>query len=192
MSHALLDSADSILIVIDAQDSFLEKLSPANHTRLLNNICWLIQVARWQQIPLIVTAEEHDQFPVAQQVHESLPANTPIFNKLIFGLADQPNIMEAVQQTGRKTAVLIGLETDVCVLHSALGLLERGYRVAVITDATGTPTPNHELAIERLRQAGVLILNMKGIFYEWLRDVATVIRFHEEMPQMRKLASIIL
>ena len=189
---SLINSADSVLIVIDVQDVFLDKLPEAHHQKLLNNICWLIEVAQWCKVPLIVTAEEMPVFPVAGAVLGLISAETPIYNKLTFGLAHQPNILAAVEQTGRKTAILIGLETDVCVLHSAIGLLEQGYRVAVVTDATGTPAPNHALAIERMSQIGVLILNMKGLFYEWLRDVQTVTRFHNEMPHMRERAQIIL
>lgn len=57
----------------------------------------------------------------------------------MFGLAGQPDILEAVQRTGRRTAILIGLETDVCITHSALGLLDRGHRVAVVEDAVARP-----------------------------------------------------
>ncbi|MGB1251371.1 MAG: isochorismatase family protein [Candidatus Promineifilaceae bacterium] len=184
-SYALIDPHDSLLIVIDVQTVFLDKLPQTDSDRLLNKICWLINVANWCEIPLVVTAEEHDQFPVAQQVSNTLPENTPIFNKLTFGLTDQADILAAVAQTGRKTAILVGLETDVCVMHSALGLLEHGYRVAVVTDAVGTPAPNGAIGIGRIQQAGGLIVNTKGVFYEWLRDVETVSRFHQELPHMR-------
>ena len=70
------------------------------------------------------------------------------------------------------TTVLVGLETDVCVAQSALGLAAAGYRVAVIDDACGSPAPNHAAGLRRLRDAGVVVTNTKGIFYEWVRDLA--------------------
>jgi nicotinamidase-related amidase len=97
-----------------------------------------------------------------------------------------------VQQTGRKTAVLIGLETDVCVLHSAIGLLEKGYRVAVIADATGSPVPGHEMGLDRMQRAGVVVVNMKGLFYEWLRTIDAIHRFHREHPEMREESGVVL
>jgi nicotinamidase-related amidase len=100
--------------------------------------------------------------------------------------------LAAVDKTGRKTAVLIGLETDVCVMHSAIGLLEHGYRVVVIADATGTPDPGQEVGLTRMRNAGAVIMNMKGLFYEWLRTVEAVSRFHKELPDMRGQAGIVL
>ena len=88
-----------------------------------------------------------------------------------FGLAADPEIMTAVQNTGRKTAVLVGLETDVCVAQSALGLLQKGYRVVVPADAVESPGPCQVAGLERMRSAGVIISSVKGTFYEWMRTV---------------------
>jgi nicotinamidase-related amidase len=190
--HSLLEADDCVLVVIDVQDAFLDKLPAQQGSSLLANIVWLIRLAQWRQIPLLVTAEEAASQPVAATLLQHLPANTPIHDKHVFGLADQTNLLETLQHTGRKTMVLIGLETDVCVMHSALGLLEHGFRVAVIHDAVGTPAPGQELGLRRMEHAGVIVTNIKGLFYEWLRSVETINRFHNEMPDMRELAGITL
>ncbi len=191
-SYALLDADDSVLVVIDVQDAFLGKLPGRDSEQLLNNVCWLIKLAQWRQIPLVITAEEFHKQPLADKLVQTLPASTRVFDKVIFGLAQQPDILAAVEQTGRKTAVLVGLETDVCVMHSAIGLLEHGYRVAVVADATGTPAPGQDIGLNRMQSAGTIIVNRKGVFYEWLRTVEEVIRFHQELPDMRGLAGVIL
>ncbi len=113
ISHSLLEADGSVLIVIDIQDAFLDKLPVLESDRLLSRACWLIAVAQWRQIPVVVTAEEIHKQPLAPKIVQSLPANAPIFDKATFGLAHQPNILSAIEQTGRKTSVLIGLETDV-------------------------------------------------------------------------------
>jgi nicotinamidase-related amidase len=190
--YALLDAGDSVLMAIDVQDAFLAKLPLETSSRLLNRLCWLVQVAVWKRVPLIVTAEEKDVQPLARQLEEILPDGVAVLEKGSFGLAEQANILSVVEDTRRRTAVLCGLETDVCVMHSALGLLVRGYRVAVVADATGTPEPGHTLGIERVRAAGGIITNVKGVFYEWLRTVVEVQRFHKEMPAMRDMAGFTL
>lgn len=191
-SYSLLDADDSILVVIDVQDDFLNKLPHQESERLLNTVCWLIKLAQWKQIPLIVTAEEVQEQPLAAELTEALPDNTTIFDKQSFGLAHQPDILAAVEDIGRKTAVIIGLETDVCVMHSAIGLLEKGYRVAVVTDAVSTPAPGQKIGLDRMQSAGVIIVNMKSLFYEWLRTIEMVNRFHKERPHMRALSGIVL
>ena len=187
----LIDAADSVLCVIDVQDVFLDKI-PQKRQRVLNNVCWLIEAARWLEIPLVVMGEEVDRQPLAEELIEKLPPHQPVFNKLVFGLAGQADILQAVRETARQTAVLVGLETDVCVLHSALGLQAEGYRVVVVADAVGTPAPHHQVGLERMRQAGVTITDVKGLFYEWMRTVAQVDRFHQALPHMREAAGIVL
>lgn len=189
-SYSLIASDDSILIAVDIQDAFLDKLPRVDGKLLLNRACWLAGVAQWLKMPIVVTAEELVAQPVAPRFLQSLPANTTVFDKPIFGLADEPTIANAVAQTGRKTAVLIGLETDVCVAQSALGLMEQGYHVAVVTDATGSPAPGHEIGLNRMRQAGVIILSTKSLFYEWMRTVERVHAFFRDCPQMREVEGI--
>jgi len=171
-TSSLLEVNDSLLIVIDIQPSFVKKENPAENNPLLQRMCWVIKVANWLNIPLIVTAEDilHSGH-IAEEVAQVLPPHTKIYNKVIFGLAAQNDILEAVQQTNRKTAVLIGYETDVCVAHSALGLLDLGYKVAVVADATGSPGNNHQIGLERIRGAGGIIVSTKSLYYEWIRMV---------------------
>jgi len=191
-TYSLLESDDSVLIVIDVQDIFLDKLPQADSGELVNKICWLFRLAQWLQIPKIVTAEQYQKQPLAPELVKLLSDSMPVFDKSAFGLADQADILKAVEQTERKTAVLVGLETDVCVMHSALGLLDRGYRVAVVADAVRTPAPGQEIGFGRMRSAGVIVVNMKNLFYEWLRAIDAVIRFHDENPDMKEAAQTVL
>ncbi len=175
---ALLDVNDSLLIAIDIQPHFVEKAAKDGDSSLLQRMCWVIKVANWLNIPLIVTAEDMPHTGnVCEEVVQLLPPGTKIHNKMIFGLAAQSDILEAVQQTRRKTAILIGYETDVCVAHSALGLVDLGYRVAVVADATGSPGGAHQIGLERIRGAGGIIVSAKSLYYEWVRTVEKASEF---------------
>ena len=170
---SLLEVEDSLLIAIDIQPSFVKKENEQAENPLLQRMCWVIKVADWLSIPLVVTAEDIDHTgDICKEVTELLPPKTKIHNKLIFGLAAQGNILEAVERTGRKTAVLIGYETDVCVTHSALGLIDLGYRVAVVSDATGSPGNAQRIGLDRIRAGGGIIVSAKSLYYEWIRTVA--------------------
>lgn len=178
---ALLDVQDSSLIVIDVQDFFLRKLDDSIANRVVKRIRWLVQVAGSFKIPIIVTAEDiESNGPTTAPIRDVLPRDAADLNKVIFGLAGQPNILQKVQATGRKTAILVGLETDVCVQHSAFGLAELGYTVAVVVDATASPENGHQIGIERMRSAGIALVSCKSLFYEWTRDLATTHRIVRE------------
>ena len=160
----------------DVQESFIGKLPLDWREPLVERMAFLMKVAAALEIPMLATAEDMDHDgPLVPALVEQLPASAPqVFNKMIFGLASQPEILHAVEATGRDTVVLVGLETDVCIAQSALGLQQRGYRVVVVTDATASPPPHHEHGLARLRQAGVTLTSTKGLHYEWMADLATL------------------
>jgi nicotinamidase-related amidase len=177
-NSSLIDVNDSLLIAIDIQPHFVRKENQQENNPLLQRMCWVIKVANWLNIPLVITAEDIQHTgTVCQEVALLLPPSTKIFDKMIFGLAAQHDILEAIQSTDRKTAVLIGYETDVCIAHSALGLIDLGYRVAVVADGTGSPGNAQQIGLERIRGAGGIIVSAKSLYYEWIRTVEKSIEY---------------
>lgn len=173
-TRGLLDRGQSCLVVIDVQQYFLDKLPPDQRQPLVDRIAWLMAVACLLDIPIVATAEDIAQDgPLVPAVMAELPPQTQVFDKKVFGLYDQPDIRAAVDALGKRDAVLVGLETDVCIAHSALGLAGAGYRVAVIDDATASPPPHHEYGLQRMAMAGIMRTSVKGLYYEWVRDVKT-------------------
>ncbi|MEQ9463525.1 MAG: isochorismatase family protein [Haliea sp.] len=168
----LIDAGDSLLVVIDVQDKFLVRLEKEDADRVVSRCRWLMQVADWLSVPLCVTAEE---IPVmgatTEPLRDCMTGGAVEHDKMVFGLAGQAGILAAVEAAGRRTVVLTGLETDVCVSQSALGLLERGYRVAAVADACASPQQGHDFGLQRMRDAGVIVISAKGLFFEWVRDV---------------------
>ncbi len=172
LRQSLIEVDDSVLLVIDVQDRFLDKLPVPERRLLVNRIGWLVDAARQLGVPIIATAENVSELGgVIPSIAQRLPAETPVFNKMVFGLAEEREIRGAVAETGRSTAILVGLETDVCIAHSALGLLERGLQVVVVADGTGTPGIGQEIGLERVRRAGGLVSSVKAVYYEWVRTV---------------------
>jgi len=180
----LIDVSDSLLVVVDVQAAFLDKLPEAESDILLERICWLIGVARWAGVPQVVMAEDiSSNGTVHPAVADALSPGAPVHDKQHFGLAAEENILQAVGHSSRNTAIVVGLETDVCVCQSALGLLEHDYRVVVVADAVGSPGPDHAYGLQRMRAVGVAVVGLKGLFYEWLRTVARSEQFHAECDE---------
>lgn len=172
LAPRLTDVDDSVLIVVDVQQAFLDKLDPADVAHLTNRIGWIVKIAVKLGVPIIVTGEDIDDLgATVGEVADEFPDDTTQHDKMIFGLAGDPDILAAAEEHGRRTAVIVGLETDVCVMQSALGLLQHGYRVVVLSDATASPGPCHEAGISRMRDAGVVVSTVKGTFYEWVRSL---------------------
>ncbi|MEP6759040.1 MAG: isochorismatase family protein [Actinomycetota bacterium] len=169
---ALIDDADSVLVVIDTQPGFLGKLDPSQAVALERRIAWLVRLALALDVPLVVTEEEPERNGgTAATIDALIPVGVTRHTKPAFGLATCPPIVADVERPGRGTAVLCGLETDVCVAQSALGLDDRGMRVVVVLDAVGAPGDAHDQGLVRMRDAGIELVGLKGLAYEWLRTV---------------------
>jgi nicotinamidase-related amidase len=182
----LLDAGDSLLCVIDVQPEFVAKLrEDERRASFVQRVVWVAALANALGVPTVVTEEEPDRNGATlPEIVEWLPDLTPRFVKPTFGLADVPEILGAVEATERRTAVLVGMETDVCVAHSALGLLDRDFRVVVVRDAVLAPADAHDDGIERMRAAGVTLIGAKGLFYEWVRTVDAAWKLDDHMASV--------
>jgi nicotinamidase-related amidase len=186
IKKSLVNVDDSVLIVIDIQDSFLEKYDAAVSKPLIEKVVWLLKVAGHLNVPVVAMAEDIDNVGnLNQSIQNSLPKGVKVHNKNAFGLAGNPEILAAVEETGRNTAILVGTETDVCVAQSALGLMQCGYRVVVLKDAIATTAGDEETGLNRMRDAGAAISSVKAITYEWLRTVQNTIELFEKFPQLK-------
>jgi nicotinamidase-related amidase len=173
IEKSLINVDDCVLIIIDVQDHFLARLPLERAEKLIDRVGWLMEVAKILNVPMIVTAEEEKRYADFTAVlAEKLPPGTNVLDKMVYGLADQADILDAVRKTGRGTAVLVGMETDVCVTHSTIGLLQNGFQVAVLADVTDSPGEAHVFGLERMRVAGALVMSLKGLYYEWIRTVS--------------------
>jgi nicotinamidase-related amidase len=84
------------------------------------------------------------------------------------------NCLAPLPGSDRAQAVLIGTETHVCLLQTALDLLEEGREVFVVADAVGSRREtDRDLALARMRQEGARIVSREMVVFEWLREAAT-------------------
>jgi len=185
----LIDREDSVLVVIDLQPKFwsdrLDKDDAAEVNKAVARASWLAGTAMAFGVPAVLTEEAPAQNgPTAVGVLLAVGRKAPVFTKPVFGLAACPEIMAAIEATGRRTAVLCGFETDVCVTHSAVGLMEAGYRVVVAFDAVYSPAGAQAFGLARLRDLGIELVHCKGIYYDWVRTLEGALALQETHPEL--------
>ena len=174
---SLIRRDDSALLVIDTQEGFYgdERLDVDREAfaHCVGLVAWVTGVASSLGVPVVVTEEDPESNgPTSPRVLERLPAGAPVLSKPVFAAGDNPAILAALAATGRGTIVLAGIETDVCIAHSALSLTQRGYAVAAVTDALFSLPGAHEHGLARLRAEGIQLLSAKELYYDWVRTVA--------------------
>jgi len=185
----LIERDDSTLIVIDLQPEFwgdgLGKDDAAEVDGAVARASWLAGTATALGVPAVLTEEDPARNgPAAVEVLRAVGPGAAVFTKPVFDLAACPDIAAAVEQTGRSTAVLCGFETDVCVTHSAVGLMAAGYRVVVAGDAVYSPAGAQAFGLARLRDLGVELIHCKGIYYDWVRTLEAALAFEREHPDL--------
>ena len=88
------------------------------------------------------------------------------------------------EQAGRKSIVLAGVEAHVCLLQTALDLLDEEFEVWVVTDACTSRTErNRDAAYDRLAGAGAELVTTEMVLFEWLRSA--------EHPDFKAIQSLI-
>ncbi len=180
----LIDAGDCLLAVVDCQPGFLERVQGPAAEGLVERIAFLATSARFCGIPVIATVESPEDWGGLHPGLAAAVGEAPVLRKEVFGLADDPLVGPAVEAAGRGTVVLTGLETDVCVAQSALGLLDRGRSVIVVEDAVASPGNAHQAGLDRMRRAGAIVVVAKQLHYEWMRTVARSRAFTAAHPDL--------
>ena len=184
-----LDADDCVLVVIDAQPGFYGP-SRADVDRTLfasalERAAWVAGLATAIDVPIVITEEDAaTNGPTFDAIRHAVPDSAPVLAKTVFGADANPSIDEAVRRHGRRAVVLVGLETDVCVAHSAIGWQGHGLRPVVVHDAVYSAGTGHANGLARLRAERVEMLSAKELYYEWLRDLPAVRAFDAAHPDL--------
>lgn len=184
-----IDADSCVLVVIDAQPGFYPSsrtdVDRTHWAAALSRCAWLCAVSTALGIPVVVTEEDSaTNGPTAAAILQALSPAVPVLAKEVFGADANPSIDGAVRAHGRGTLVLVGMETDVCVAHSALGWRAAGMRVAVVHDAVYSAGEGHENGIARLVREGIELVSAKELYYEWLRALPAVRAFEAAHPSL--------
>jgi nicotinamidase-related amidase len=190
MPHAMqMSSADTGLLVIDVQEKLLPLIFEPRP--LVRNLSFLIDAARL----LEMTVQATEQYPrglgpTVADLASRLPDRP---DKTAFSCCAIPSVVKNFHLAARPKLVLAGIETHVCVLHTALDLLALDFRVFIPADAVAARNRfDHDVALRRLEQAGAVLTTTEGCLFEWIggadhprfKDVSRLIQ-----ERMKALAS---
>jgi len=166
MPHATQMSAtDTGLLVIDVQEKLVPKLF--DPVALVRNIAFLLDAAHLLHVPVQCT----EQYPsglgaTVPELASKLPER---LDKVAFSSCAVPGVVQKFHREARPKIVLCGIETHVCVLHTALDLLALNFRVYVAVDAVASRYRiDHDIALRRLEQSGVILTTSEMCVFEWI------------------------
>ena len=163
----IADRNQSQLVIVDMQIK-LSNVMSSHIDSVVKNCATLLQSAALLEIPVLFT----EQYP--QGLGPTLPelaqymAGKKAVEKTAFSCCGEPAFSR--QLLGDHSQVILaGMEAHICILQTALDLLAQGKTVFVLEDAVISRNPeNKRNALNRMREAGVIITNTESLVFEWL------------------------
>jgi len=158
ISKRMIDANDAVMLLIDHQAGLFQLVRDMDQTVLRNNVTALAKISKLGNLPTFTTASvpQGPNGPLIPEIHECNPQAIYIPRTGQINAWDNPEYVKAIEKTGRKTLIMAGTLTSVCMAFPALSAVEAGYKVFCVIDASG----NHskmatETTIARMAQAGV-------------------------------------
>ena len=155
----LLDASDAVLLMLDHQTGLFQTVKDVPVDDLRRNAVVLARAAGLAKVPVITTASEPNgpNGPLMPELAEAAPKATYVPRKGEVSAWDNADFVRTVKATGRKTLIMAGVWTGVCVVFPAIQAKAEGYEVYAVMDASGDPSPMaSEVSLARLVQAGIV------------------------------------
>ncbi|KAA0012218.1 isochorismatase family protein [Billgrantia pellis] len=162
-----LKSETSLLLIVDLQAGLLPVIEGGS--RAVEEAIWLGRVAEALAIPVWLTEQYPEGLGGSEpRLLEALPSHR-LWRKVHFNAHAEPDFADALVGSGKRQIVLCGSEAHICVMQTGLGLLEAGYEVYWLSEASASRRAEEaRFARERMVRAGATAVTADMVAYEWL------------------------
>jgi nicotinamidase-related amidase len=166
----------SQLLIVDLQDKVFAPIP--ERKKITEVAARLIKAAKSLSIPITVS----EQYPkglghTIEPLRAELGNSATFFDKMHFSCLKDDSIrlhLEENRDAGRGQIVITGIEAHICVAQTALSLIADGYEIFIVADGVGSRSAaSRDLALERLRLAGGVIVDSEMVLFEWLEQAGT-------------------
>ena len=179
---ALLDASDTAFLLLDHQSGLFQTVKDIPVAELRSNVVMLAKLATLMNIPVITTASEPNgtNGPLMPEINEHAAHAVYVARKGEVNAWDNEDFVRTVRATGKKTLVMAGVWTSVCVMFPALDAKLAGYKVYAVMDASGDPSEMaSRTSLARFVQGGVIPTTTNAVLSEvhrtWNRPEAAQI-----------------
>lgn len=174
-----IDPDDTAMLLIDHQSGLFQTVGDMPMPELRARAAALAKMATLAKLPVITTASvpQGPNGPLIPEIQEYAPHAIYVARKGEINAWDNPDFVAAVKATGRKTLIIAGTITSVCMAFPSISAVAEGYKVFAVIDASGTYSKMaQEITLARVVQAGVVPMDTAAVASElqrtWNRDDA--------------------
>jgi nicotinamidase-related amidase len=185
MKTRLLAPENVCLQIIDVQKSLMAKIHEAG--KVASTVEFVIQCAGILSIPVVANTQYKKGLGSYVENVEALLADVPQFDKVEFNALANPETSAFIANLppSIQTIILVGVETHICIYQTAMGLLERGKNVWIVSDGVSSrKISDHREGMSRLQSSGAVIGSSEMLIYELLGKAGT--------PEFKKILPYII
>lgn len=175
----MIDPDDAVMLLIDHQSGLFQLVRDIDQPVLRANVTALAKASYLAKMPTFTTASVPDgpNGPLIPEVHKYNPDAIYIPRTGQINAWDNPSWVDAINKTGRKTLIIAGTLTSVCMAFPALSAIEEGFKVFCVVDASGNWSKMAtDITVARISQAGCMPIDtfavMSEIMSTWNRPDA--------------------
>ena len=174
MQNFMINKNDSLLLVIDIQDRLFQAMENDEQSLLKKNSEILIKSAKEFNIPVIVTEQYKKGLGDTIPELKDILSEAKFFDKIFFDVMKEEEIKNAINDTAKKTIIIVGIEAHICVFQTALSLLALSCNVVIASDGVASRKKDDKnSAITMLRKAGALVYPTETIAFMLLEKSGT-------------------
>ena len=170
IAKGLLDPDDAIICLLDHQSGLFQTVKDIGIAELRANTTMLAKLAHILEIPLLTSASvpQGPNGPLMPEIHEAAPHAVYVPRKGEINAWDNVEFQKTVRSIGKKTLIIAGVWTSVCVAFPALDAKAQGFNVYAVLDASGDPSEfASRITMARLTQAGVVPTSTNAVLCEF-------------------------
>jgi len=171
--QVLLDPNDTVILLLDHQTGLFQTVKDIPVAELRANTIVLARIGELIKVPIITTASEPNgpNGPLMPELEQAAPNARYVGRKGEVSAWDNADFVKAVEATGRKTLIMAGVWTSVCVMFPALQAKADGYKVYAVMDASGDPSEMaSRTTLARFAQAGIIPTTTNAVMSELQRS----------------------
>ncbi|MGG4578182.1 hydrolase [Alcaligenes sp. Me129] len=168
----VIDPDDAVMLLIDHQSGLFQTVKDMPMTTLRDHAAALAKIATLSKLPVITTASvpQGPNGPLIPEIHQNAPHAQYVARKGEINAWHNEDFVAAVKATGRKTLIIAGTITSVCMAFPAISAVAEGYKVFVVIDASGTYSKMaEEITLARMMQVGVVPIDTGAVASELQR-----------------------
>lgn len=177
-----LKASDTVLVVVDVQERLARVMERREQVEAAIGV--LIRAAKLHDIPIILTQQYTKGLgPTVPALSAELEGVEPV-EKICFSCCGEEPFTRALDALGRRKVILTGMEAHICVLQTAIDLLDMDYTVHLPWDAVCSRTDgNRDAAIRFMERAGAIITASETTAFQILEKAGT--------PQFKEISSLL-